>query len=148
MTSSFLITLQQQPLTLAHILFMTFLFLWQWNYDIPASWIGVHYDRVLEQREWWRLITSAYSHLGVLHIGFNMYSLWSYGFLEYMLGSLTYCRYSFILLLASQLLMLLGTWVLFRFFGSERQRNTYTLGYSGSDTRIRGRSESGASCSQ
>ncbi len=29
--------------------------------------------------EWWRLITSAFLHLGLLHLAFNMYALWLFG---------------------------------------------------------------------
>jgi len=29
--------------------------------------------------EWWRLVTGAFLHGGLLHIGFNMYALWLFG---------------------------------------------------------------------
>lgn len=131
MTSSFLSTLSSQPCTLAHILFMTALFLYQWNYDLAYDKIGIHYERVLVHQEWWRLIISAYSHLNIFHILFNMYSLWSFGFLEAYYGSLTYLKFSFILLIGSELLMLLAMYLLITFARREEQRNTYTIGYSG-----------------
>ena len=33
----------------------------------------------LEQGEWWRIVTSAFLHFGVLHIGMNMLLLWQLG---------------------------------------------------------------------
>jgi membrane associated rhomboid family serine protease len=42
---------------------------------------------VLSQGQWWRIITSAFLHGSILHIGVNMLSLWYLGrFIEYGLG--------------------------------------------------------------
>jgi membrane associated rhomboid family serine protease len=41
--------------------------------------------------EWWRIITSAFFHLGLIHLGFNMYVLYLYGpIVERMYGRLEY----------------------------------------------------------
>jgi membrane associated rhomboid family serine protease len=41
--------------------------------------------------EWWRLITSAFLHLGALHIAFNMYALWLFGpIIEQLYGHFEY----------------------------------------------------------
>jgi membrane associated rhomboid family serine protease len=43
---------------------------------------------VLQDGQWWRIITGAFLHGGLLHIGVNMLSLWFLGrFIEYALGS-------------------------------------------------------------
>ncbi len=43
---------------------------------------------VLQGGQWWRIITGAFLHGGLLHIGVNMMSLWFLGrFIEYALGS-------------------------------------------------------------
>lgn len=43
------------------------------------------------QGEWWRIITSAFFHLGLIHLGFNMYVLYLYGpIVERMYGRLEY----------------------------------------------------------
>jgi membrane associated rhomboid family serine protease len=77
------------------------------------------------------VLTSAYSHGSVLHIAFNCWGLWSYGTMEAYLGTLAYLRFTFILLVGSECLMMAATWLLWRFAARERERNTYTLGYSG-----------------
>jgi len=42
---------------------------------------------VLQNGEWWRILTSAFLHGGLLHIGVNMLSLWFLGrFIEYAVG--------------------------------------------------------------
>lgn len=41
--------------------------------------------------EWWRILTSAFFHLGLIHLGFNMYVLYLYGpIVERMYGPLEY----------------------------------------------------------
>ncbi|HTA40546.1 MAG TPA: rhomboid family intramembrane serine protease [Candidatus Acidoferrales bacterium] len=43
---------------------------------------------VLQNGEWWRIFTGAFLHIGLLHIGVNMISLWSLGrFIETVVGS-------------------------------------------------------------
>jgi membrane associated rhomboid family serine protease len=42
---------------------------------------------VLQYGQWWRIVTGAFMHSGLLHIGVNMLSLWFLGrFIEYALG--------------------------------------------------------------
>jgi membrane associated rhomboid family serine protease len=43
---------------------------------------------VLQQGQWWRILTGAFLHAGLIHIGVNMLSLWFLGrFIEFALGS-------------------------------------------------------------
>jgi membrane associated rhomboid family serine protease len=47
--------------------------------------------RAINQGDWWVVITSAFLHLGVLHIAFNMYILWVFGpVIEQLYGHLEY----------------------------------------------------------
>jgi membrane associated rhomboid family serine protease len=44
--------------------------------------------RVTEYHEWWRVVTGAFLHANLLHIGFNMFALWMFGrFVEAIIGS-------------------------------------------------------------
>ncbi len=43
---------------------------------------------VLQYGQWWRIVTGAFLHGGLIHIGVNMLSLWFLGrFIEFALGS-------------------------------------------------------------
>jgi len=53
----------------------------------PLSQAGTVYGPAVANGEWWRLITGAFLHLGLLHIAFNMYALWLFGpIIEQMYG--------------------------------------------------------------
>lgn len=57
----------------------------------PLSEAGAVYGPAVAAGEWWRLITGAFLHLGLLHIGFNMYALWLFGpIIEQMYGHIEY----------------------------------------------------------
>jgi rhomboid protease GluP len=49
---------------------------------------GADYGPSTLSGQWWRLLTSTFAHLGILHIGLNMWCLWSLGpILERLMGS-------------------------------------------------------------
>ncbi|MGZ6299289.1 MAG: rhomboid family intramembrane serine protease [Candidatus Limnocylindria bacterium] len=57
----------------------------------PLTEAGAVYGPAVAAGEWWRLITGAFLHLGLLHIGFNMYALWLFGpIIEQMYGHIEY----------------------------------------------------------
>ena len=55
-----------------------------------VEWGAIHGPSVAAG-EWWRIITSAFLHLGLLHLAFNMYALWLFGpVIEQMYGHVEY----------------------------------------------------------
>jgi len=57
----------------------------------PLLEAGLINGAFVAQGEWWRILTSAFFHLGILHLGMNMYVLYLYGpIVEQMYGHLEY----------------------------------------------------------
>jgi membrane associated rhomboid family serine protease len=57
----------------------------------PLVDAGAVFGPAVAAGEWWRIFTSAFLHLGLLHIGFNMYALFLFGpIIEQMYGHLEY----------------------------------------------------------
>jgi membrane associated rhomboid family serine protease len=56
---------------------------------------GANYGPYTLSGDWWRLLTSCFVHIGIIHIGFNMWCLWSLGGLaERLYGRITFvCIY-------------------------------------------------------
>ena len=49
---------------------------------------GANYAPKTTDGEWWRLVTSNYLHIGIIHIAFNMWVFWNAGrFVERLLGN-------------------------------------------------------------
>jgi membrane associated rhomboid family serine protease len=52
---------------------------------------GAVYAPAVAAGEWWRIFTSAFIHLGLLHLAFNMYALWLFGpIMEQLYGHVEY----------------------------------------------------------
>jgi membrane associated rhomboid family serine protease len=57
----------------------------------PLVQAGAIYAPAVAEGEWWRIFTSAFLHLGLLHLAFNMYALWLFGpIMEQLYGHVEY----------------------------------------------------------
>ena len=57
----------------------------------PLVEAGAVYGPLVAQGEWYRILTSAFLHLGLLHLAFNMYALYLFGpIVEQMYGHVEY----------------------------------------------------------
>ncbi|KAK8939986.1 hypothetical protein KSP40_PGU018936 [Platanthera guangdongensis] len=78
--------------------------------NIGYANVGLSYEAAIEGKQYWRIITSAFSHISVLHLIFNMSALWSLGVVEQLggvgLGIEFYLQYTLVLLILSGLLVL------------------------------------------
>lgn len=101
--------------------------------NIGYADVGLSYDKAVEGH-YWRLITSAFSHISVLHLVFNMSSLWSLGVVEQLghvgLGVEYYLHYTLVLVVLSGMLVLGMYHVLIQKFKLEYFRRVTAVGYS------------------
>ncbi|XP_024402289.1 RHOMBOID-like protein 13 [Physcomitrium patens] len=110
----------------------TWLYIQQRN--VGYSDVGLSYESVISQGQYWRFITSAFSHISFLHLVFNMSALWSLGVVEsfndYNLGTAYYIQYTTILVLLSGLMVLGMYHVLITRAKLEYYRRVTAVGYS------------------
>lgn len=121
--------LYNKPVTITTIIIQIIIFLYIFNYNITYDKVGYIYSRVVNNNEYYRIYTSSYTHLNLLHIGFNIISLWQLSDLEIYLSSLTYIIYTLILLNASMLLLTIIYYILIH-IGYEQYKDTTSVGYS------------------
>lgn len=68
-------------------------------------YLGAKFNLLIEQGEWWRLVTSAFLHGNLMHILFNMYALYNLGpFLEMRLRKVRFTAIYFISAITSGIL--------------------------------------------
>ncbi|CAA7400174.1 unnamed protein product [Spirodela intermedia] len=95
--------------------------------------VGLSYETAAEGHHW-RVITSAFSHISVIHLVFNMSALWSLGAIEQLgqmgLGVEFYLHYTLVLVILSGLLVLGIYHVLIQRFKLDYFRRVTAVGYS------------------
>ncbi|XP_076886189.1 RHOMBOID-like protein 13 [Bidens hawaiensis] len=121
----------EKPATTSIIGLCTLIWFYIQKKNIGYSHVGLSYETAVDGHHW-RLITSAFSHISVLHLVFNMSALWSLGSLEQLpaLGTAYYLHYSLVLIILSGLLVLGSYHVLINRFKLEYFRRVTAVGYS------------------
>ena len=66
-----------------------------WNNKVDVSSVASSYASVVKQGEVWRIVSSSFSHLTILHLAMNVSSLFSLSSLEIHWGSVQYLRFAF-----------------------------------------------------
>lgn len=101
--------------------------------NIGYANVGLSYETAVEGH-YWRLITSAFSHISVIHLVFNMSALWSLGAVEQLghmgLGVEFYLHYTLVLVVLSGVLVLGAYHVLVQKFKLDYFRRVTAVGYS------------------
>lgn len=101
--------------------------------NIGYSHVGLSYETAMEG-QYWRIITSAFSHISVIHLVFNMSALWSLGAVEQLdhvgLGVEYYLQYTLVLVVVSGVLVLAMYHLLIQRFKVEYFRRVTAVGYS------------------
>jgi len=118
------------PATSCTVLFCVLTLLFLLSKNLSYENVGLSYNKVVNEGEWWRGVTASFSHFNILHLFFNMSSLWSSRQIELVFGWMFYVKYSFVLLVFSVILILLCYHILIFKFRKENYLNSLAVGYS------------------
>lgn len=118
------------PATTCIILLNSVLWFRAWNARLPFDAVSTSYEAVILRKEYWRVFTAAFSHLDIMHLVFNMASLWSCGQMEALFGSVFYLRTTLLLLfLSSAISNAIFHFLIFR-IGQRNYATRQAVGYS------------------
>jgi membrane associated rhomboid family serine protease len=92
--------------------------------------VGSSYEMVVKEGQWWRTVTASFSHISLVHLGFNMISTWQLKTAETMLGAGGYMRMTFIFLIFSIAFQQGLHFALTHTRWGEQTRRTVGVGYS------------------
>lgn len=103
--------------------------LWNWRFDITA--LAVSYNTVIVDRQLYRAVTACFVHGGILHLVFNMTSLYAISGVEAAAGSYFYTKTTLLLLLVAELVSIALVSALARWWGMVSALEQRAVGYSG-----------------
>ena len=119
------------PVTCALAAGMTALFGYMWNYRIGLEAVCLSYAIVARERQYYRLVTAAVTHVSAMHILFNMGSLLNLAPLEAALGSAWYAETTLLLLYASMACWMGVMHLAVTRYGQAAWADAPVVGYSG-----------------
>lgn len=79
-----------RPVTVFILIVIIYIAYVLWSQSIPVSSVAFSYDAVINNCEYWRIVTASFSHFEVLHLAFNTMSFYQLGELEEVYGSLSF----------------------------------------------------------
>ena len=92
--------------------------------------VSISYQTFMERGEYWRAISASLAHYEIMHLLFNMMSLYNLGDLEIVVGSFAYLNYTADLIVLTILAAMAMYHLLIYYQGQERYRTQSAVGYS------------------
>lgn len=120
----------EAPVTIAVMVLCAGVWLYLWSKRVEFESVAFSYRKVVVDGEWWRMVTSSLSHLEIVHLGFNLYSLWNCRVVEALNGSLYYFQTTLVLMALSMALLTLMYHVSIFYVGLPQYEYAFSLGYS------------------
>lgn len=122
--------LMNMPVSSTVIALCIGIWFYEWNNRVSYESVGISYAKFARQGEYWRIVSASFSHLDLMHLVFNMGSLYSCGTIEIAKGSMFYFQNTIILIFVSMLIAM-GTYhILLTRFAMRQYENTVAVGYS------------------
>ena len=140
MGTPLLVDAWERPATTSVIIVCCLVWYYLHRHGLGYEDVGVSYRKAVVEGQYWRCITASFSHVSLIHLLFNMSSLWSLGVVEKMgrlnskgdteWGTACYVRYTVVMLIGTMAVVLGVTHLLIKHFKLERYEHVRTAGYS------------------
>jgi membrane associated rhomboid family serine protease len=102
--------------------------LWANSVDVAA--VSFSYDAVVNEGDYWRMVTASFSHFDLMHIGFNLMSLYQLGSLEFEYGSVAFMYLNIDLVFITMLICLGICYVRVKYYGHVDIQHQQSIGFS------------------
>lgn len=100
-----------------------------WMAGIEVSAVSFSYDAV-SNGSYWRMVSASFSHFDLMHIGFNMMSLYQLGDLELVYGSAAFLYLNIDLVFITMIICLAISYLRMKYFGHDDLQYQQSIGFS------------------
>lgn len=100
-----------------------------WN-SVPVEPVSFSYHAMIQQGEYWRCFTASFAHYDILHLVFNLSSLYELGALESVYGSLAFLFLNIMLVIFTMALCCGQTFLLIKWTGNDSWAHQQSIGFS------------------
>jgi membrane associated rhomboid family serine protease len=96
--------LMNRPITTILCLLILWIAYYLWSQRIEISSVSYSYDAIISREEYWRFFTASFSHFDLLHLAFNLMSLYQLGSLEAIYSSPLFLTLNFTLVIVTMII--------------------------------------------
>jgi membrane associated rhomboid family serine protease len=96
--------LMNRPITTILCLLILWIAYYLWSQRIEVSSVSYSYDAIINREEFWRFFTASFSHFDLLHLAFNLMSLYQLGTLESIYSSPLFLTLNFTLVIVTMII--------------------------------------------
>ena len=96
---------------------------------VPVEAVSFSYQSI-QQREYWRFFTASFAHYDLMHLLFNVSSLYELGALEEIYGSLQFLFFNILLVVITMTLCCFETLAFIKISGNEDAAHQQSIGFS------------------
>lgn len=101
-----------------------------WSSRIDPADVSFSYDKVVNQGEYWRMVTASFSHFDAWHLLFNTMSLFQLGELEVTYGSVIFAFLNVDLVFITMGIVILCSHIMITKYGRADQTYSSAVGFS------------------
>lgn len=119
-----------QPVTSFLFVFIIYIAYYLYSRSVDVSMVAFSYEKIVNEHEYWRVITSSLAHYEFLHLGFNMMALYQVASLESVYGSIPYLYLSVDVILITSLICIIIHHIMIYRMNRNDMIHQQSIGYS------------------